>query len=165
MNPSLLKIVLFGIVILVLSPIPFTNCAKNPQSAAVPVTAFLSETEKEQVLVQQFKGRVASSFCDLESSYACMKRVYSRNVASEIRAPANVCADNSGFCVATQVVHFNSADAEDTCENCGDNFETENYQCHLKLSNSDGIYPITAIADDLGSALSQLQKFCQNVAR
>lgn len=159
------KLVLFCLIVFVFSPLPFTNCAQNPQSAEVPQSAFLSSEDANTSLMVEFSGKTSYQFCDLPTSYGCMKRVYSRTIASENRAPEETCIQGSNFCVHTLVTHFNTQEAQETCDNCDDSFETENFACHLKLANSDGIYPIVEIAEDFSVAIENLQNFCRSVAR
>lgn len=158
MNQSQLKLTLLFVSIFALSPLPFTNCAKNPQSASVPSTAFMSESEKLSSWTQEFQGRTTAQFCKLESSYGCMKRVYSKNIENQNRGSELSCVDK--FCVQTQVFHFNSSDAQEHCKDCTDNLESIEYDCHLKLVNQDGIYPIIITSQNLGDSLNQLSNFC-----
>lgn len=158
MNQSQLKLMLFFVSIFALSPIPFTNCAKNPQSASVPSTAFMSESERLSSLAKEFKGKTTAEFCELESSYGCMKRVYSKNIESQNQGSELSCIDR--FCVQTQVFHFNSSDAQEHCNGCTDNLESFEYDCHLKVANQDGIYPIIITSQNLSESLNQLSNFC-----
>jgi hypothetical protein len=162
MNSFVKKLSLFVLLILFIAPFTFTNCAKNPQSAEVPTTAFLSDDEKTEYFKNQFRGKVDSNFCERAQSYSCMKRVYSRNVSSEQLPPVKNCLSEN-FCVHTQVIHFNSHEAQDECAGCGDEYETENFVCHLKLANGDGIYPITKFSEILPEAIFQLQQLCQDL--
>jgi hypothetical protein len=158
MNQSQLKLTLAFVSIFALSPIPFTNCARNPQSAAVPSTAFVSEGERLSSLAKEFQGKTSAQFCKLESSYGCMKRVYSKNIENENRGSELSCVGQ--FCVQTQVFHFNSTEAQEHCNGCTENLESAEYDCHLKLANQDGIYPIIVTSQSLSEGLDQLSDFC-----
>ncbi len=158
MNQSQLKLTLLFVFIFALSPIPFTNCAQNPQSAAVPSTAFVSEGEKLSSLAKEFQGKTSAQFCKLESSYGCMKRVYSKNIENENRGSELSCVGQ--FCVQTQVFHFNSTEAQEHCNGCTENLESSEYDCHLKVPNEDGIYPVIITSQNLSDSLDQLSNFC-----
>lgn len=158
MNQSHLKLILLFVAIFALSPIPFTNCAKNPQSASVPSTAFMSESEKLSSLAQEFQGKTTAQFCKQESSYGCMKRVYSKNIENQNRGLELSCVGQ--FCVQTQVFHFNSSDAQEHCNGCTENLESTEYDCHLKISNQEGIYPVIVTSQNLSDSLDQLSNFC-----
>ena len=158
MNQSHLKLILLFVAIFALSPITFTNCAKNPQSASIPSTAFMSESEKLTSLAQEFQGRTTADFCKQESSYGCMKRVYSKSIENQNRGSELSCVGQ--FCVQTQVFHFNSSDAQEHCNGCTENLESTEYDCHLKVSNQEGIYPIIMTSQNLNDSLDQLSNFC-----
>ena len=155
------------IVIGTLSFLPFTNCSQNPQNAATPEVAFLSPVEKYEVLKSEFKGRVPLSFCQSSESYGCMKKIYSRQLASEQMAPTRECSLISGelkVCPAVHTFHFNSEAAESNCNGCEETYEYMDYSCHLKIPNRDGIYPISFTEATLEQSLLKLYQFCASIA-
>lgn len=147
--------------------LPFTNCSKNPQSAATPYTAFLSPSEKYEALKTEFKGRVPLSFCQSSESYGCMKKIYSRNIASEQMAPSVECSMVSNdlkLCPSIQTFHFNSAAAEENCNGCEESYEYMDYNCHLKIPNSESIYPINFTEATRDQSLLKLYELCASIA-
>lgn len=147
--------------------LPFTNCSQNPQNASTPEIAFLSPEEKSEILKSEFSGRVPSSFCESSEAYGCMKKVYSKDLASQQIAPAKECVfvtENLEVCPVVQTFHFNSEAADANCNGCEETYEYIDYSCHLKIPNQDNIYPITFTEANLEKSLSDIYQFCSVIA-
>jgi hypothetical protein len=146
--------------------LPFTNCSQNPQSASTPHAAFLSPDEKIKSLKSEFSGRIPISFCESSEAYGCMKKVYSREIASEQKIPMQECAFVSNeieLCPVVQTFHFNSEAAEENCNGCEETYEYTDYSCHLKIPNQDNVYPIVFTELTLDQSLSNLHQFCSSL--
>lgn len=167
---NLKKIVVRGLglgLLAVISFGPFTNCSQNPQNASLPQTAFLSPSEQSKAFETQFKGRVPSSFCHSSEGYGCMKRIYSAKVKSQegpAKQECGVISNNLQLCPMTQVFQFNTEAAEENCSGCTEHYEYIEYACHLKIPNSENIYPMVAIKPTMDESLIALHQLCLTIA-
>ena len=62
---------------------------------------------------------------------------------------------------------FATASAQSHCqENCADQFDYEEYDCHLKLSlHADGLYPLVSTEATLQTSLETLYKSCLEIQK
>ncbi len=147
--------------------VPFSNCSQNPQNATTPKSAFLSPQEKSIALQLEFQARVSSSFCKSYESYSCMKKVYSASVESGQSSNLQECVNLSSdlrLCSSVRIVYFNTEAAQENCNGCQESYEYAEYSCHLRIPNSENLYPIVSTQVSLEKSLSDLHSFCQRIA-
>lgn len=169
MNMNQKKIILRGTVILglALATVPFNNCSQNPQNASVPETAFLAAEQQDQTLKSEFKDRVPASFCSTNEAYSCMRKVFSASVEDSMVKPAQECtalSESLQLCPSVQTVQYNTEVAQLNCDRCEENFEYMEYTCHLKIPNSEGIYPAIITRPTMKESLYDLYKLCISIA-
>lgn len=147
--------------------LPFTNCSQNPQGADVPQSAFLNPTQRYDALKAEFKGRVPLAFCQSSEAYGCIKKIYSAEVSSGQMPSTQECTSLSGdlkLCPVIQIFNFNSQSAAANCQGCKETYEYLEYSCHLKIPNSENVYPIVMTKPTLDQSLSDLYQFCAIIA-
>ena len=147
--------------------VPFSNCSQNPQNASTPKTAFLNPEEKLETLKIEFQGRVSSSFCQSNEAYGCMQKVYSPDALSSQKQSYQECLiinNKIQICPMISTFHFNSSAAQENCNGCQESYEYIEYSCHLKIPNSENIYPIVSTNSNLEHSLLELHEFCVSIA-
>lgn len=145
----------------------FTNCARNPESASVPDTAFVSPNEKHLRLKSLFKNQIPTGFCSSDSSYACQRKVYSAQITNGIAKNSQECTalgESLQICPTIQTLYFNTEAAQLHCQGCEETYEYLEYSCHLKLANQDGLFPAVATQPTLHASLYELHQFCTSIA-
>lgn len=147
----------------------YNNCAQNVQSKA---NAFKDYDDRVTILTQQFGGKFDKTFCDNSENYACLHKAFSPSHQNEDRGFSNsdcrvMEVGDSGdkrICPQIQSFTYNSSTALESCqENCTDQYEFEEFECHLKLGPVMGVYPLVSSQATLQESLQQLYKSCQQV--
>lgn len=149
----------------------FNNCGGVGSSSQNTYhSSEMSYDSKVEALSQIHKSSLSSSFCADSKNYSCMDRIFSSAIPKNaVGKPELICAfmpDGTELCVDTTKYLFNTSSAKENCmENCTDNqfnrFETEEFECHLKLSlKADGIYPLIASESDLIHSLEKVYQSC-----
>ena len=151
----------------------FTNCGGVGSVVSQSSQPQMSYDEKVTALQSVHAGQVTKDFCRDSSRYACLYKVFSTAVSENTSEPAvSVCtqlSDQTEICVSTQKFTFASFSAKQNCgPSCDQSqlaqFDSEQYECHLKLSlNADGIYPLVAVEDRLNAALEKVYRSCVKI--
>lgn len=150
----------FGSLVLV-----FNNCGHSPTSTS---NVNQSTADTIQTLSQLHSKSMSADFCSMSANYECLHKVFASHVETGT-SQQQVCAPVSGgneLCPQVTVQTYDSSAAQQACQaGCNENYNYEEYECHLKLAGGNGIYPLVVTQASLSEALNQLKQSCQDIQR
>src|SRR5438105_143557 len=139
--------VILGLALLgLLTVVSFNNCARNPNTnASVPLTAFQDQRGIEKTLAQQYDAKMPADFCEKSENYFCHLQIFSPTVATAIEKTEFDCVQllkGGKLCPAGLLMTHNSKSATENCNNCGESFDYQEFECHLRLLDPNQLYPL-----------------------
>src|SRR5690606_8331270 len=101
------------------------------------------------------EGNLPIGFCTKGANYGCLHKVFSRTAEEREYEGSSQCVMGGILCVNVISRTYNSAVLAQDCPDC--EFDYDEFECHVKLADQTGIYPLIVTARSFDDAVTQVR--------
>lgn len=153
-----------GILVLILFlglAFNFNNCGRTPsvEGSDLPNRSLEAKVASLKTIHQ---GQLPVGFCDQSSNYECLHKIFSKSIQDEEWPEGTQCLNGAQFCSAIRTRAYNSSVLAKDCPSCETDYDE--FECHVKLPDSTGLYPLVLTNRSFDQAVNQLRALCDSVS-
>lgn len=139
----------------------FNNCGRSPNIEGSDLANRTMDARMRAVKTVNDK-QVPFGFCAQGANYECLHKVFSASVPYEEFAATPQCILGGSLCVQVRSRTYNSAVLAQECPECEISYDE--YECHAKLPDASGLYPLVITDRSFDGALRQVRELCLAVS-
>ncbi len=152
-----------GVIVLVLFlglAFNFNNCGRTPsvEGSDLPNRSL---DARMRTLKTVHEGQLPIGFCAKGTNYECLHKVFSKTAEYQEWPSTPQCLTGSPLCASVRTRSYNSGELARECPQCETDYDE--YECHVKLADTSGLYPVVVTDRSFDGAIRQVQALCETV--